>query len=493
MFPMPNRLLNALKSRVIVFDGSMGATLQNLPLDVERDYLGRENCVDILVRSRPEVIQKIHEEFLQAGADVLETDTFGANTLVFSEFDEELAGWTRSLNKEAAEVARAACEKYETKDKPRFVAGSIGPGTKLLTLGQATWDEMLESYAEQCRGLIDGGVDAFILETCQDLLQVKCAINACLKALDEAGRSPEDIPILVSVTIETMGTMLVGSEIAAAATALRNYPIASLGLNCATGPAEMGEHVEYLSKHWDRHISVIPNAGLPVMVEGKTEFPLQPKDFAEALMKFVDQYGVKIVGGCCGTSPEHISTLVDALGHHTPTSRNEATLIHGCTSTYAPVEYRQDTSFLIIGERCNASGSRKFKRLLEDENWDEIIALAREQVKEGSHVLDLNVDYAGRDNAEDMATIVSKLVRQVDVPLMIDSTQLATLEAGLKHAPGKCIINSANFEDGEEKFDAICKLARTYGAGLVIGSIDEDKEEAMARTADRKFAIAERG
>jgi 5-methyltetrahydrofolate--homocysteine methyltransferase len=493
MVPMPSRFLRALNQRVIVFDGSMGATLQNMPLDVERDYLGRENCVDVLVRSRPDVIQQIHEAFLEVGADVVETNTFGANKLVFGEFDDELVGWTCELNKKAAEIARAACEKYATSDKPRFVAGSIGPGTKLLTLNQATWDEMLESYAEQCCGLIEGGVDVFILETCQDLLQVKCAINACLIALDEAGKSHEDIPIMVSVTIETMGTMLIGSEIAAAATALRNYPIASLGLNCATGPAEMGEHVEYLSKHWDRHISVIPNAGLPVMVAGKTEFPLQPKDFAESLVKFVDQYGVNIVGGCCGTGPEHIKTLVDAMGERVPKERDKIKILPGCTSTYAPVEYRQDTSFLIIGERCNASGSRKFKRLLEEESWDEIIALAREQMKEGSHVLDLNVDYAGRDNARDMATIVSKLARQVDAPLMIDSTQLVTLEAGLKHAPGKCIINSANFEDGEEKFDAICKLAKTYVAGLVIGSIDEDKEEAMARSADRKFAIAERG
>lgn len=494
-----SQFLRQLESRVIVVDGSMGATLQNLPLDVETDYLGHENCVDLLVKTRPELIQSIHEGFLAMGADCVETDTFGANKLVFAEFGPECVAWTREINKQAAEIARAACDKFATPDRPRFVIGSLGPGTKLLTLGQTTWDAMLDSYAEQCRGLIDGGVDAFIIETCQDLLQVKCAINACLVALEENGKSHEDIPIIVSVTIETMGTMLLGSEIAAAVTALRNFPIACLGLNCATGPGEMGEHIEYLSKNWDRHISVIPNAGLPVLVNGKTEFPLQPKAFATSLADFVERYNVSVVGGCCGTSPEHIGALVQELDTRRlrlreaqPARLGKPRYLPGCTSLYAPVEYRQDASLLNIGERMNASGSRKFKRLLEEENWDEIISLAREQMKEGSHVLDVNVDYAGRDNARDMAEIVQRVVRQVDAPLMIDSTQLATLEAGLQHAPGKCIINSANFEDGEEKFDAICKLARTYGAALVIGSIDEDKEAAMARTAERKHAIAAR-
>jgi len=506
---MSSQLLNALRRRVIFFDGSMGATIQNMDLDIEDDYLGHENCVDLLSRSRPDLIEEIHGSFLDAGADALETNTFGANKLVFAEFDDEVVNWTRDINRQAAEVARAACEKHATADKPRFVIGSMGPGTKLLTLGQATWDAMLDSYAEQARGLIDGGVDAFIIETCQDLLQVKCAVNACLKALDEAGKSHEDIPIMVSVTIETMGTMLVGSEIAAAVHALKPYPIASLGLNCATGPNEMGEHVEYLAKHWDRFISVIPNAGLPTLVEGKTEFPLGPEPFADALAEFIDKYGVNIAGGCCGTGPEHIRTLVDRVGEKAPVDRHapglelEGRSVEGavqfeappasCTSLYNPVEYRQELSFLIIGERMNASGSRRFKRLLEEENWDEMISLARQQTRDGANVLDVNVDYAGRDNADDMAEIVKRTVRQVDCPLMIDSTQVETIEAGLKHAPGKSIINSTNFEDGEEKFDDICTIARTYGAALVIGSIDEDEEAAMARTAERKYEIAKRG
>lgn len=489
---MKSQFLNALNERVLVFDGSMGATIQNMDLDVERDYLGRENCVDVLVRSRPDVVQSIHESFLKTGVDAVETDTFGANKLVFSEFDDELVSWTYDINKEAAEIARAACENYSMPDKPRFVIGSLGPGTKLITLGNTTWEVMLDSYTEQAKGLIDGSVDALLVETCQDLLQVKCAINACLDALKSKGKTVEDIPIMASVTIETTGTMLVGSEIAAVASALKNYPIATLGLNCATGPIEMTEHVAYLSKHWDRPISVIPNAGLPVMVEGKTCFPLTPESFTETLLKFIEQYGVNIVGGCCGTQPEHLQMLCDAVGERAPVERQVTPMPAGCTSLYSPVDYVQDTSFLIIGERMNASGSRKFKRLLEEENWDDIISLAREQVREGAHILDINVDYAGRDNAADMADIVKRVVRQVDAPLMLDSTQVKTIEAGLKHAPGKCVINSANFEEGEEKFDQLCQLAKTYGAGLVIGTIDEDKEAAMARTADRKFSIAER-
>ena len=258
---MPLSLTDFLSQRTLLLDGAMGSTLQTIELDIEKDYLGRENCVDLLVRSRPELVQSIHEGFLEAGSDAVETNTFGANKLVFGEFDEELIGWTRDINREAALVARAACDNHATEDRPRFVLGSMGPGTKLVTLGQVSWDLMLDSYAEQARGLIDGGVDAFLIETAQDLLQVKCAINACLLALDEAGLTIDDIPIMVSITIETTGTMLLGAETAAAVTALRPFPILSLGLNCATGPVEMADHIEFFREHWDRHISVMPNAG----------------------------------------------------------------------------------------------------------------------------------------------------------------------------------------------------------------------------------------
>ena len=506
---MASRLLNELARRVIVVDGGMGTQIYARSLSVEHDYCGCENCTDILVKTRPDVIGEIHEAYLAAGADAVETDTFGANKLVLAEFG--LQDECFELAKRGAEVARAAADRYSTSDKPRFVLGSMGPGTKLITLGNTTWEEMLDSYREQARGLIAGGVDAFMIETCQDLLQVKCAVNAVLAALAEKGKTAADLPILVSVTVETTGTMLLGTSIEAAAHALAEYPITSLGLNCATGPTEMGEHVAWLGKHWakvkgrrPRHpeglgrcVSVLPNAGLPVLHEGRTEYPLKPGPFVEAMVKFVEANGVNLVGGCCGTTPEHIKQLAEAVGNGGK-GRSAARVVvtapaAAVTSLYNSAEYRQDNSFLIVGERMNASGSRAFKRLLEEENWDEIVSLAREQMREGANVLDLNVDYAGRDNVRDMTEIVKRVVRQVDAPLMIDSTQVRTIEAGLKHAGGKCIVNSANFEDGEHKFDEILELCRTYGAAILIGSIDEDKQASMARTAARKHEIAARG
>ena len=482
-----------LQERVLVIDGAMGTSIHNLDLDLERDYEGCENCTDILAATRPDVIQSIHETFLEAGADAVETDSFGAMPHVLAEFDIPERAF--EISKASAEIARAACDQFSTRDKPRYVLGSLGPGTKLVTLGQIDWGTMHASYKTAAEGLIAGGTDAFLIETCQDVLQVKCAINACLDAMREAGRTPEELPIMVSVTIETTGTMLVGTEIAAVVHALHGYPITSLGLNCATGPTEMVEHVRHLSRHWDRAVSVVPNAGLPALVEGRTEYPLQPMPFVESLMRFIEEEGVNIVGGCCGTTPEHIrqlATAVATLPKRGPANRTITLPAPSCTSLYGPTEYRQDASFLIVGERCNASGSRKFKRLLEEEDFDGIVSLARQQVRDSSHVLDVNVDYAGRDNVSDMREIVQRLAKQVDAPLMIDSTQIATLEAGLQSAGGKSIINSANFEDGVEKFDAICRLATRYGAGLVVGSIDEDAEAAMARTAERKLAIAER-
>jgi 5-methyltetrahydrofolate--homocysteine methyltransferase len=513
---MPSPFLDRLSRGLVVFDGGMGTQIHKVDLSIEHDYCGCENCTDILAKTRPDVIQAIHERYLEAGADVVETDSFGASKLVLAEFG--IAERTYELARAAAEVGRAAADRHSTKDKPRFVAGSMGPGTKLITLGNTDWATMLDSYRECARGLLDGGADLFIIETCQDLLQVKCAINAVLAALDEKGKTPNDIPIMASVTIESTGTMLLGSSIEAAATALASYPIISLGLNCATGPIEMSEHVHWLGKHWrastsGRSLSVMPNAGLPILNQGRTEYPLQPQPFVEAMQKFIEQDGVNILGGCCGTTPDHIRLLsrcVEEFSRRTPTTTPTTTattttpirpgqvaargaMPRGATSLYGVTEYRQDNSFLIVGERMNASGSRAFKKLLEAEDWDSIVSLAKEQLREGAHVLDLNVDYAGRDNARDMAEIVKRVVRQVDAPLMLDSTQIRTIEAGLRHAGGKCIINSANFEDGEHKFDEILSLARTFGAAVVIGSIDEDKQASMARTAERKFAIAERG
>jgi len=489
---MSSALLQRLRDggAPLIIDGAMGTSIHKHDLDLEQDYLGKENCTEVLVQTRPEVIQGIHESFLEVGADCVETDTFGANKLVFAEFD--LVEQTREINRKGAEIARAACDKHATKDKPRFALGSMGPGTKLVTLGNTTWDEMLESYAEQARGLIEGGADALIIETCQDLLQVKCTINACLKALEEAGKGPEDVPIMVSVTIETMGTMLLGTEISAAARALASYPIASLGLNCATGPTEMGEHVRWLSKHWDRAISCVPNAGLPVLVEGRTEYPLQPEPFADALEDFITEHGVSVVGGCCGTTPDHIAALAKRVENATPAKVEKEPMAPGCTSLYSTVDYHQDNSFLIVGERTNTNGSRKFKRLLNDDDWDGLVSMAKEQIRDGSHVLDVCVDYVGRDGVDDMAEVTKRYVRQAPAPLMIDSTEPAVIEEGLKHAGGKCLINSTNLEDGEERFAAVCRLATKYGAALVCGTIDENPEEAMGKTADRKIEIAER-
>lgn len=485
-----------LKKRVLFLDGAMGTSIHKLDLDLERDYMGKENCTEVLLLTRPDAIQKIHEDFLAMGCDAVETDSFGSNKLVLAEYD--LQDRCYELNKLAVEVARKACDNYSTPDKPRFVIGSVGPGTKLVTLGITDWDTMLDSYTEQFRGLIDGGADVLLIETSQDLLQVKIAINAALDALAEKNLKPAtmdndgDIPIMVQVTIESNGTMLLGTDIASACNALANYPILSIGMNCATGPTEMTQHIGYLGKHWPRAISVLPNAGLPAMVDGQTVYPLTPEPFAKAVKQFVMDFGVNMVGGCCGTTPEHLKAVIDLVGDQPPVSVTKDLPAPSCTSLYTSTEYRQDASILNIGERLNASGSRAFKRLLEAEDWDEMVSLAREQIREGSHIIDVNVDYAGRDNASDMQQLVSCLVQQVNAPLMLDSTQPATIEAGLKRSGGKCLINSANLEDGEEKFALMCNLAKRYNAALVLGTIDEDPEEAMARTADRKLSIASR-
>ena len=368
----------------------------------------------------------------------------------------------------------------------------MGPGTKLITLGQTTWDAMLDSYREQARGLIDGGADALLIETCQDLLQVKCAVNACLAALEDCGCRPDQVPIMVSVTIETTGTMLLGTEIEAAVNALRMYPIASLGLNCATGPTEMGEHLAYLAHHWDRAISVVPNAGLPVLVDGRTDFPLKPEPFATALQRFISEFGVRIVGGCCGTTPQHIARLVELIGDAATVPRADPAQRPGCSSLYNFVEFEQDGSFLIVAERTNANGSRKFKRLLDEEDWDGLVSMAREEIRGGAHLLDVCVDFVGRDGVKDIEEVVSRYGRQVQVPLMIDSTEAPVIEAALRRAGGKCIVNSINLEDGEHRFDEICPLLRQYGAACVALTIDEDPEAGMAKTAARKLAIAER-
>ena len=487
----PHRsLLESLESRVLIWDGAMGTQTQGYDLDIETDYMGCENCPDVLCMSRPDVIEEIHRGYFEAGADVVTTNTFGAAAHTLGEFD--LYDRAEELAHAGAQIARRAADSYSTPGKPRYVAGSLGPGTKLITLGQISFDAMRNSYAHAARGLITGGVDCVLLETCQDLLQIKAAIAGILQACDQLNIPHDSVPIFVSVTIEQTGTMLVGSSIEAAIEALRPLPIASLGLNCATGPVEMVNTVRTLASRWDRHITLMPNAGLPMLVEGKTIYPLTSQGFKDAMELFLREGLISAVGGCCGTTPEHIAYLADLVSKTKLGTRPETKIVPSCSSLYSAVEYRQDASFLIVGERCNSSGSRAFKRLLETEDWEGICSLAKNQVKDGSHVLDINVDVAGRDGPRDMHEVVSRLVQQADAPLMLDSTSPETIEAGLKAAGGKCIINSANFEDGEDKFDRFCKLAKDYGAALVIGTIDEDPEQAMARTADRKFEITKR-
>ncbi|MFQ5429155.1 MAG: methionine synthase [Phycisphaerae bacterium] len=484
---MESLFLKCLERRILVVDGAMGTSVHAHHLAVESDYRGCENCTEILNESRPDVIEQIHHSFLEAGADCIETNTFGANKIVLEDFG--LADRTFALNKTAAGIARACAEQHATADRPRFVLGSMGPGTKLPSLGHVTFDCLEDSYREQARGLLEGGVDAFIIETCQDILQAKAAISGCAVAMREKGR---EMPIICQVTIEVTGTMLVGTEIGAAVVALEAFPqVRVIGLNCATGPQEMAEHVQYLARFCDRFLSVVPNAGLPQLVDGRTHYALTPDELARWIRDFVTVEGVNLVGGCCGTTPDHIAAIRRAVEDLQPKARRPVRQA-SVSSLYQAVTLKQDKSFLIVGERSNTNGSRKFKRLLVADDLDALVEMGREQVKEGSHLLDLCVDYVGRDGAADMDRVAARYVRDVTVPLMLDSTEAAVLEAGLKHAAGKCIINSVNLEEGEEKLKAICPLLRKYGAAVVALTIDEDPEEAMAKVAARKLSIARR-
>ncbi|MEH2082633.1 MAG: methionine synthase [Nostoc sp.] len=476
--------LRSPDSPVLVFDGAMGTNLQTQNLTAE-DFGGPqyEGCNEYLVHTNPEAVAKVHRDFLAAGADVIETDTFGSTSLVLAEYD--LADQAYYLSKTAAELAKRVAAEFSTPEKPRFVAGSIGPTTKLPTLGHIDFDTMKASFAEQAEALWDGGVDLFIVETCQDVLQIKAALNAIEEVFAKKG---DRRPLMVSVTMESMGTMLVGSEISAVLTILQPYPIDILGLNCATGPDLMKPHIKYLAEHSPFIVSCIPNAGLPENVGGQAHYRLTPLELRMALMHFVEDLGVQVIGGCCGTRPEHIQQLAEVAKDLKPKVR-QPSLEPAAASIYTTQPYEQDNSFLIVGERLNASGSKKCRDLLNAEDWDGLVSMARAQVKEGAHILDVNVDYVGRDGVRDMHELVSRIVNNVTLPLMLDSTEWEKMEAGLKIAGGKCLLNSTNYEDGEPRFLKVLELAKKYGAGVVIGTIDED---GMARTADKKFAIAQR-
>ena len=478
--------LELLDERVLVFDGAMGTSIHALELPL-RDYNQLENCSEILTETRPDAIEQIHRSFLEVGCDAVETNTFGANRIVLGEFG--IADRTYDLNLKAAQIARRACNAYSTPDRPRFVAGSIGPGTRLISLRQATYDDLAGSYWDQMRGLLDGGVDVLLIETCQDPLQTKVAVHTACRALAACGRR---VPLMCQVTMETTGTMLMGTDIAAVLVTLEAYPeVDVIGLNCATGPAEMSEYVRYLSKNCSRRISVMPNAGLPQVVDGRAQFPLPPAELARWLREFVDVDGANIVGGCCGTTPEHMQAVVRAVGGRPP-KRRPVTTEPSLSSLYQATAMRQDASFLIVGERCNTNGSRKFKRLLAEGDIEGLVAMANEQIQEGAHVLDVCVDCVGRDGAGDMAFVIDRFASDLPVPLMLDSTEAAVIEAGLKLAGGKCIVNSVSLEDGERKLERICRLLRRHGAAVVALVIDEDPDEAMAKTAQRKLSVAAR-
>ena len=476
-------LLEALERRVLILDGAMGTRIHALELDLERDYQHRENCPEVLNLTRPDAIEELHREYLEVGCDIVSTNTLGGASHVLREFD--LEDRTREVNRRAAEIGQTAARALSTPERPRFVFGSIGPGTKLPSLGQIEFEALLASYREQAIGLLEGGVDALLIETCYDILQAKGALIASQEALAEVRTR---VPILVSVTIETTGTMLVGTDIEAAVTALGPYEPLSIGLNCATGPHEMRTHIHALSELWPGRISVHPNAGLPLVVEGRAHYPLRPEELAQALREFVDREGASIVGGCCGTTPEHLRAVVEALGDRVPGPRSARPEPSG-SRLFQRVALRQETSFLIVGERTNANGSRRFRGLLAKEDWDGIVQMAREQIREGSHVLDVCTAYVGRDELRDMEAVISRLRGQTTAPLMIDSTEPPVIERALQLVGGKCAVNSINLEDGLDRMDQICPLVRRYGAAVVALTIDE---QGMAKTADRKVEIARR-
>ncbi len=478
---MPKSFLDLLKEKIIVFDGAMGTSIQGYPLSLD-DFAGKEGCNEILVSTKPEIIKEIHASFLTAGCDVIETNTFGASSIVLAEYD--IAEKAYDLNFEASKIAKEVAQQFSSS-KPRFVAGSIGPGTKLPTLGHISYQDLKKAFYTQACGLIDGGADLFIIETCQDLLQVKSAISAVFKAMQEKKKK---LPIIVQITIEATGTMLVGSDIASAFCTIEPYEIDVIGMNCATGPLEMSSHIRHLCEVSRIPVSCIPNAGIPENVGGRSHYHLTPEDFANALKHFVIDLGVNIVGGCCGTTPSHIKKLVETVESISPKKR-KANYINSVSSLYSSIPLQIDSPPIIVGERTNANGSKLFRDLLAKDDFESMIHMAKEQVQEGAHILDVCTAYVGRDETKDMTEYVKKLNVQVNIPLMIDSTETPVIEKSLELISGRPVVNSINLEDGEERLKKICPLAKEFGAVLIALTIDED---GMAKTADKKLEIAER-
>lgn len=479
--------LETLQNQILVFDGAAGTNLQMRNLGPD-DFGGEdlEGCNEILVATRPDVIADLHASFLEVGCDAVETDTFGAFSTVLNEYN--ISDRAFELNETAAKIAKEVASGYSTPQRPRWVIGSMGPGTKLPSLGQIDFVTLRDSYQTQAEGLLAGGVDVFLIETVFDLLQAKCAITACRRAMASSGR---EVPLMVQVTMETTGRMLVGTEIGAALTALEALKPDVIGLNCATGPAEMTEHLRYLSRHSRTMLSCLPNAGLPSIVDGHTHYDLTPEQLALAHERNVSEFGVNIVGGCCGTTPEHLRAVVDTVGGRAPLSR-QPIFEPGVASIYSHVGFAQDTSILLIGERTNANGSRQFRELMLEGDLDGCVAMAKDQVREGAHVLDVCVDYVGRDGVADMQAIVSRFATQAPLPLVLDSTEPQVLEAALQLIGGKPILNSANLEDGDapgSRCDRVFSLAREYGAAVICLAIDE---VGQARDVDWKFQVCKR-
>lgn len=478
-------LRNALKQRVIIADGAMGTMLQERNPTLE-DFQHHEGCNEILNVTRPEIVKDVHAQYLIAGVDAIETNTFGANFANLAEYGIEERIYELAFA--GAKLAREVADQYSTKDKPRWVLGSLGPGTKLPTLGHTSYEKLKEAYRTASNGLIEGGADALLIETTQDLLQAKAAVNGARAAIED---SKKDIVLIAQVTVETTGTMLLGSEIGAALNALEPLGIDVIGLNCATGPAEMSEHLRVLSKGASVGISVMPNAGLPILGEKGAHYPLTPIELAQALQQFVAEYKVSLIGGCCGTTPAHMKEVVRLIGN----SENAERVVDqeiGASSLYQFVPFRQQNTYLSIGERTNANGSKAFRDALLAEDWQTCIEIARDQIRDGAHMLDLSVDYVGRDGVADMTELATRLATTSTLPIVLDSTEPAVLEAGLKHLGGRSVINSVNYEDGDgpsSRFARIMPLVVEHGAAVVALTIDE---AGQARDANWKLKVARR-
>jgi len=481
----PSSLRLALANRVVIADGAMGTMLQAANPSLE-DFQGHEGCNEVLNITRPELVEDIHRRYFSVGVDAVETNTFGANLANLGEYG--ISERIFELAQAGARIARKAADSFSTPDAPRWVLGSLGPGTKLPTLGHASYEELRSAYETASQGLIEGGADALLIETTQDLLQAKAAVNGARAAMNRCER---DIVLIAQVTVETTGTMLLGSEIGAALNSLAALGVDVVGMNCATGPAEMSEHLRTLSKSSPVAISCMPNAGLPVLKDGGAFYPLGAKELATSLSNFVDDYGVGLIGGCCGTTPEHLAEVVTKIhGRKVP----ERKLIKepGASSLYQFVPFRQDQTYMAIGERTNANGSKAFRDALIAEDWDACVEIAKDQIREGAHMLDLSVDYVGRDGVRDMSELAQRFATATTLPIVLDSTEPAVIKAGLEHLGGRCVINSVNYEDGdgpESRFARIMPIAKEHGAALVALTIDES---GQARDREWKLRVARR-